>query len=54
MKILIAFLLGAVLFIAVFLLKIYYVAGMLSIGTGLFNVALLLLAVIIVLIIATH
>ena len=54
MKIEIAFLLGAVLFIAVFLAKIYNVAAMISIGTGLFNVALLLVAVIIVLIIATH
>ena len=54
MKILIAFLLGAVLFTAVFLAKIYNVAAMISIGTGLFNVALLLVAVIIVLIIATH
>ncbi len=54
MKILIAFLLGAVLFIAVFLAKIYYVPGMLAMGTGMFNVVLLVLAIIIVLIIATH
>lgn len=54
MKILIAFLLGAILFISVFLAKIYFVPGMLAMGTGMFNAALLLVAVIIVLIIATH
>lgn len=54
MKILIAFLLGTVLFITVFLAKIYFVPGMLAMGMGIFNVVLLLLAVIIVLIIATH
>ena len=54
MKILIAFMLGAILFIAVFLAKSYNVAGMLALGTGMFNVVMLLLAVIIVLIIATH